>query len=62
MGKPLDYIMNNIVKSKLNLKATWGSQRQMVFDYLEGDFLKPVTHGGKPTVIALMKIENVLVF
>lgn len=43
----LDVLMNTDVKEALGIPAnvTWGGQSGRVFDYLRGDFMKPVTDG-----------------
>lgn len=44
---PLFRFMNDVVRPKLNISSdvVWGSQRQLVFDTLRVDFMKPVTEG-----------------
>ncbi|XP_047019709.1 retinoid-inducible serine carboxypeptidase-like isoform X1 [Helicoverpa zea] len=43
----LSVLMNTLVKEALNIPqhVIWGSQSGAVFDYLRGDFMKPVTAG-----------------
>uniref|UniRef100_A0A2A4K4T6 Retinoid-inducible serine carboxypeptidase n=1 Tax=Heliothis virescens TaxID=7102 RepID=A0A2A4K4T6_HELVI len=43
----LDDLMNTLVKHALNIPdhVWWGNQSTAVFDYLRGDFMKPVTEG-----------------
>jgi len=42
---PLDVLMNGVIREKLEIipdHVIWGGQRGPVFDYQEGDFMKPV--------------------
>ncbi|CAD0199722.1 unnamed protein product [Chrysodeixis includens] len=43
----LNHFMNNDVRQALNIPdhVTWGNQSNAVFNYLRGDFMKPVTDG-----------------
>lgn len=45
----LDTLMNTLVKEALGIPehVVWGSQSNPVFDYLSGDFMKPVTESSK---------------
>lgn len=45
----LDIFMNTDVKEALGIPSnvTWGGQSNAVFNYLNEDFMKPVTEGSK---------------
>lgn len=45
----LNQLMNTLVKEALRIPehVVWGSQSNAVFNYLSGDFMKPVTEGSK---------------
>lgn len=49
----LDHIMNYHVHKALDLPkdVVWGKQRNVVFDILYGDFMKPVVHVGNTRII-----------
>jgi len=53
LGDDLDDLMNGQIKQQLGIpdNVTWGGQSNQVFDFLRGDFMKPVVDG----VDALLK-------